>query len=719
MSRSGINPKIAYWRVLPLFLVIILFSVSCSALPQGADGPGDAPPAAVDQAHLTGVDTQQAQAATDHAEASDAHSGGQPGAEDHEGEGLKFDHHGNPIREDPTYEKVVQDGVAVEFTVENFLGVGGRGGEVAPEIFEGEIAQLKLRLSDAESGEVIPGLRPAAWMDLQTEAEHADEDDHSLAACQDRVQGYLGGTLTARPDINLNSYFVLALNDSPTISVIDPMVDVAGMTNLFAAIQLPGPGADLVMSGDQQHLFVTIPSTGQVTVADLEQFWAIKHLSVGTNPMRASFQPDERYLWVGNDAAQADQSGVTVIDPGTQAVVTFIPTGAGHHELAFSPDSRTVYVTNSEAGSLSVIDTSTLQKLRDVPVGRQPVALAVSGLNGAIYVADASQGEILVVDSASLQAVARLRSQPGLSALRFAPDGRWGFVANPNAGQVSILDAASNRLVYELPVDGRPDQITFSPTAAYVRTQSLPAMALIPLADLADEGTISVLTVPVGQVAPAEYVTGVAAEAIFATPEERGMIIANPADDQVYYYIEGSQAPMGSFQGHGLRPRAVSVVDRSLHEEAPGVYVGSVRLPASGTYEVAFLIDSPRMVHCFEMTVKANPKLAEERAQAMPRLEFVTETRKIRAGETLTVRFTLTDSATDEPISDLEDVMAQASQTAGNWSDRYVAQSLAAGLYEIEVTMPKPGLYTVHFAVPSLQANPNGLPSLYLNVTSN
>lgn len=716
MSIPGPESRFHSLIIIPILLVIALILVACGASSQASDTAGAPQALDAEIGHIEADAALPEGTANDVGADPEEHGHGEAQAEGEDG--LKFDHHGLPIRDDPAYEKVVQDGVAVEFTVENFLGVGGRGGEIAPEIFEGELTRLKFRISDAESGEPLPDLRPAAWMDLQAEAEHADEEDHSLAACQERVQGYLGGTLAARPDINLNSFFVLAMNQEAVISVIDPMVDVAGMTNLFGAIQLPGPGADWAKSSDQQHLFVTIPETGQVTVADLEQFWAIKHLSVGANPTRIAFQPDEKYLWVGNDSTQAEESGITVIDPQALEVVGFIRTGAGQHELAFSADSRIAYVTNSQAGSLSVIDTQSLELIQNLEVGGSPSALDVSEQNGVVYVADAATGSVSLFDGQRLARVAGTGSQPGLAALRFAPDGRWGFTANPEAGQVTIFDATRNLVVYDLPVDGRPDQITFSPTAAYIRTQGLPAVVLIPLADLAEQQAISVLTVPVGQAAPGQYAEGALASAISTTPEEGGMVIASPADDQVYYYVEGSQAPVGSFQGHTLRPKAVSVIDRSLRQEAPGVYVGSVRVPASGTYEVAFLLDSPRVVYCFEMSVKPNPELADQQAGAPPQLEFVTEARQTKVGESLVLQFTLTDPATGNPLPGLQDVMALANQTAGNWNHRYIAESLGDGLYQVELNLPNPGLYTVYFALPSRQVSPNALPSLSLRATS-
>jgi DNA-binding beta-propeller fold protein YncE len=672
-----------------IFFAIILTIASINLLQQKNVGPVEAEPAGAAAAETLTEAQPEVESLAEAEVVTEA-----------EIDGPKFDHHGNPIRQDPAYEKVVANGATVELTIENFLGVGGRGGELAPEIFEGELALLKFRITEAETGQAMPDLRPAVWLDLTDEAEHEAEEAHSSAACQEKIQGYLGGTLGARADINLNSYFVLAMNDDASISVIDPMVDVGGMTNLYAAIQLPKTGADWAVSDDQQHLFVTIPATDQVTVADLEQFWAIKQLKAGVNP----------------DEANAGQSGVTVIDPVALEMVTFITTRAGHHELAFSADSRDSYVTNDEAATLSIIDTQELSLVKNLQVGEKPVAVDVSPESQAIYVAGQT-GTITVIDGQTLETVDTITTKAGLADLSFSPDGRWGFVANPESGQVLIFDATDNQLLYELPVKGRPDQITFSPTAAYIRTPSLPAVILIPLADLGQEGTISVLTVPMGQVAPGEYAGQ--ASAVSTTPEEGAMVIANPGDDQVYYYLEGSQASTGSFQGHGLRPRAVRVLDRSLHETAPGIYQGGIRFPKSGEYDVAFLLDSPQIVHCFKVTVEPNPELAEKLAAAAPPdLEVLTELQPFKAGETFTLQFALSDSRSQEPIDNLADLYALANQTAGNWNQTYVATALGEGVYEIEMTLPRPGLYNVLFAVPSLQARFNQLPNIFLKAVA-
>ena len=90
---------------------------------------------------------------------------------------------------------------------------------------------------------------------------------------------------------------------------------------------------------------------------------------VGDAPVRVAVQPDGRYLWVGNDAADESMGGVTVLDARTLERVGFVATGRGHHEIAFSDDSLYALITNGADGSLSVVDSQPLERVADVAVG--------------------------------------------------------------------------------------------------------------------------------------------------------------------------------------------------------------------------------------------------------------------------------------------------------------------------------------------------------------
>lgn len=197
---------------------------------------------------------------------------------------------------------------------------------------------------------------------------------------------------------------------------------------------------------------------------------------------------------------------------------------------------------------------------------------------------------------------ARLPVEEGITDIGVSPDGAWAVAVNPDAEKAYLLQTAHNRITHQVPVPGVPDRVTFTVAAAYIHTSGSPAMTAIPLEEIDPAGDVSVLTIPIGERPAGAAGTTVTADAITATPDGEALLIANPADDQVYFYTEGSQSALGGFQGHTLIPRAVQVVDRSLKEPSPGVYTGSIRIPVGGDSVVAFLLDSPQLTHCFSFT---------------------------------------------------------------------------------------------------------------------
>ena len=627
------------------------------------------------------------------------------------GEEAKIDHHGNPVfdEEERVYEQYIQDGVSIEFTVENFLGVGGRGGELAPRIVEGEHAVLQFNLRDAESGSPLNGYRPAVWLDLVKEEMNED-------ICKAQVQGYLGGTLDARPMIDLNSYFILGMNQDNTISVIDPMVDVAGMTNLFAVILLQGTPQDWDITANHLQLFVTMPELNKVAIVDLDSFQVGANVEVTGRPNRVSIQPDGRFAWVEIDSEKRRESGVAVIDVANQTLVKQIATGDGEHSIAFSPDSKYAYVTNMDDGTMTIIATDSLDIVKDLEVGRQPVSVAVSPTTGMVYIADQAEGVISVVDREKLEVSAQILAEPGLTAVEISPDGRWGFAISPDMEKIFLMDTENNLVTHAMQVRGGPDQISFTDTAAYIRSSTSAAVFMIPFEEIDPMGDVSLLTIPVGVLPPNSSETSSSAKAIFPIPGGDAVLIANPADDKIYFYLEGAQSPAGGYQGHTLVPRAVQVVDRSLKERSPGVYTGGIRIPQSGNFSVAFLLDNPQVLHCFTFTAKPNEELAYAENIKNLQLDFVNEDQP-KAGEVYILKLRLSEKDSGELISEVDDLVVLARVLAGNWNQRYAATPSGDGLYEVEITFPNPGMYNLFFSVPSLGISFDRLPQRTLQAS--
>jgi YVTN family beta-propeller protein len=99
----------------------------------------------------------------------------------------------------------------------------------------------------------------------------------------------------------------------------------------------------------------------------------------GTPSHGIGVAPDGKSLWVSSTLANAvfkyslpdlkliGHSALPLVHPSGHP-----PTGAVPEWITFTPDSKTVYVSNSGARSVSAIDTKTLQSIAVIPAGEVP-----------------------------------------------------------------------------------------------------------------------------------------------------------------------------------------------------------------------------------------------------------------------------------------------------------------------------------------------------------
>ncbi|MEE8587108.1 MAG: cytochrome D1 domain-containing protein, partial [Acidobacteriota bacterium] len=577
---------------------------------------------------------------------------------------------------------------------------------------EGDQVNFRFRITDTTSETPLSGVYPAAWMDLKPEGEAA-----SPQTCQDKVEAFVGGSLLTPPELDLNTYYVLGLNNDATVSVVDPLFGF-GTTKLLDMIFLKSLGQDWVLTPDQRTLFISMPAVNQVAVADTATWKVTANLDTGPQPSRVALQPDARYLWVAYEAPRSPDgpSGVTVIDTQTRSVAADIPTGRGHHEIAFDADDRYAFVTNQEEGSLTVIDIRKLEKVRDIFTGPQPVSIAYSSSARSVYVTDRDSGEIVAVDAESLEITARMEAHPGLGQIRFAPEGRLGLAVNTERDTVHILDASLNRIVQTAEVEDGPDQVTFSDELAYIRHRGSELILMIPLKQLGREGQpVPLIDVTGGQNPFGKGSKPSLAPSIVQAPGANAVLVANPADQAIYYYKEGMAAPMGHFQNYSRQPRAVLAVDRSLQERSPGSYETSAILRRPGLYDVAFFLDSPRMIHCFEVRVQPNPELIAGRIKPL-KVEPRIDSRDLEAGSQRLLQFRLTDPSNQKPRLDLKDVYVLTFRAPGHDQQRQKATQIGDGVYQVAFTPSQPGTYYALLACPSLGVQFNKTPFVVLRV---
>ena len=596
-------------------------------------------------------------------------------------------------------QKIVEQGVAIEFSAEPLV-------QNAKSIKAAEDVNVRFKVTDTTTGTPVKGLGLSAWISLRE-----GDKPTAPAQCREKIQSYLGGSMRARPDVDLNSYYLLALNKSADISVIDPLLGYGG-SKLLTLVMMKSPGEDWVLTRDGELLFVTLPLIDQVAVINTRSWKVMNYIDVGMKPTRILVQPDQQYVWVANDGEK--DGGVTVIDIANLKVAAKISTSPGEHEVVISNDNRFAFVSNRKSESVSVVDIRKLAKVSDVKVGNGPISMALSELSKAIYVASEIDGTVTVIDGESQQAIARMQTKPGARSIRFAPGGRYGFVLNTKQSTVTIFDAASNHVLHEVSAGKSPDQIMFSDTFAFVRSLDTESVEMLRLATIGKE--VDVTEFPGGQGVPGKGSTPIRADSIVLAPEGNAVIVANPVDQTLYYYAEGMAAPMGNFQNYRREPMAVLVVDRSLREIKPGVYSTTIKLPAGGRYDVAFLNESPRVSHCFEISADTNPALKQKAPIAL-RIEHQMKEMNLAVGKDFTFRFKLIETATGNPKSDLKDVRVLTFLSPGVWQRRDIATSVGNGVYELKINVPQTGVYMLFVESSSMGVRYVDLPYLTLQAT--
>ncbi len=488
------------------------------------------------------------------------------------------------------------------------------------------------------------------------------------------------------------------LNKDAWLAVIDPTVSVGGVTSTMARIELPGRPMDWAATSDDKQVFVSIPERGKVSVIDTETFTRVADLDAGDQPLRVALQPDQHRLWVGNNSSDPGKGGVTVIDVPGRSTMKHFNTGTGHHEIAFSADSRYAYVSNRDSGTLSVIDIPEMRLAKTIKVGPHPLSVSYSALSQAVYVVDGEEGSVRVFDARSHQLRHTVQAEQGLGPMRFSHDGRYGIVLNTLENQALVIDASTDKLIHHIPVAAEPYQLTFTKGYAYVRGLASPKVSMINLASLGEGRSPIVQGFEAGPAAPRQAGDLPLAQGLSVSRDDNSVFVVNPVDNNTYFYAEGMNAPMSGYNNRGHQARAAIVVDRSLREMAPGVYGSTVKLPAAGKFDVAFLLNQPQIIHCFSTEVAAGSDASKRKGA---RAEFIGLDQPLPQHSDFTARVRIVGDD-GQPRLGLNDLSLRYFLAPSSMPRNLQLQEVGEGVYQAALNLPEAGAWYLHVQSPSL-----------------
>lgn len=562
----------------------------------------------------------------------------------------------------------------------------------------GEELELRLSLRRLADGQPLSGLPIGVWVDRELSPLSG-----AVPVCTQRVASFLSGGLLTRPLLDLTGYWVLTLDREGSVSVLDPTVSFAGRSSLYKALQLGSQPFDWLKTADDTRLFVALPGQNEVAMIDLQSLRLRDRVALGGRPTRLALQPDGRLLWVGlrGDDARipgvapalsgdaSPREGVVAIDARDGRVRHEVQLAPGHHEVAFSEDSRLAYASSRDSGRLTVIETASGRVLRELELGGQPLALLALPAQRRLWVIDGAHGVIHRLDQEGRQ-LERIALEPGLGPARLTPDGRHVLIVNPLQQRLYVLDAQSGAVARQTTITGRPYDLMFTALYVYVRALDSDQVALFPLAQLPDAQP---QYIPAGT-APVSAMPGLGIASTMTPNYERsGAFFVVPAERTVYHYMEGMNAPDSSLRAFGHTPLAVTVVQRGLRELARGEYAASFVVPSSGRMVLALAADAPRIRACFGVTVSEPPRAVGD---ADLRVRWLDDAAiSADSGAVVSLRFRV-ERRDGQPASAVR-LNARIVPGQGGGGERWpVEHDARSGEYRVRGRLLAPGGYYVH-----------------------
>jgi DNA-binding beta-propeller fold protein YncE len=160
-------------------------------------------------------------------------------------------------------------------------------------------------------------------------------------------------------------------------------------------------------TADGTKLLVSCEFANRLAVVNVRTHKVIKFVRLhhvrGGMPQDVRLSPDGKTFFVADMIA----NGVYLINARTFRVRRFQPTGKGAHGLYFSRDSKRLFVTNRDEGSISVLRADTGRRITKwrIPGGGSPdmgnvsangKVLWLSGrYNGVVYAISTRNGHLL------------------------------------------------------------------------------------------------------------------------------------------------------------------------------------------------------------------------------------------------------------------------------------------------------------------------------------
>jgi YVTN family beta-propeller protein len=198
---------------------------------------------------------------------------------------------------------------------------------------------------------------------------------------------------------------------------------------LVNSLKVECKGVDhMDFSADGRYLIASCEFEGKLIKVDVESQKVLGSVSINPKamPQDVKLSPDGKIFYV----ADMMSNGIFLIDGEKPSISSFIETGKGTHGLYVSRDSKVMYISNRDEGSISILDlaTSKLVQKWKLPNGGSPDMGGVSADGKVLWLSGRYNAEVYAIDTTDGHLIARIPVGKGPHGLSIYPQpGRYSL----------------------------------------------------------------------------------------------------------------------------------------------------------------------------------------------------------------------------------------------------------------------------------------------------
>ena len=203
--------------------------------------------------------------------------------------------------------------------------------------------------------------------------------------------------------------------------------------------------------------FTALRGDDAIGVVDTGTRRELARIPVGREPIQVIFSNGR--LFVSN----LGSNDISIIETATFQVLSRIETALQPLDMAISPDGKTLYASNSGAGTLSIVDieSSEARTIWLSGIGSGPFGMAA--LADKVFTTDIANSQVIVVTPTG-QITRRISVPSQPRSLALSPDGKILYVTSMEVGQLTAIDIASETIARSIELDvGGTFAIALSP----------------------------------------------------------------------------------------------------------------------------------------------------------------------------------------------------------------------------------------------------------------